>query len=129
MVSPQHAYGQTGTFVVSLVVRTDCGSDTLTDTVQVDQLLGRPAEIPQVDLAFYPSPSQGLLHIEGTVPQRGEIQLEVLELAGRLVATRSWQTLTTQVNQTFRFADLPPGVYVLRLRTQDRTITRKWILE
>ena len=70
-----------------------------------------------------PNPSDGQLHLEADVFFTDEILLEVLDVSGKLVVSK---TLSPGRAWDLDFPNLPQGLYVLMLRTGVGTVAVKW---
>jgi hypothetical protein len=80
----------------------------------------------EVTLTSYPNPVQEQATVQYTLPEAGEVSLEVYDLLGRRVATLvkgSKQAGRHQVR--LRGGDLPSGVYFGRLEAGSQTVTQK----
>ncbi len=80
----------------------------------------------EVTLTSYPNPVQKQATVQYTLPEAGEVSLEVYDLLGRRVATLvkgSKQAGRHQVR--LRGGDLPSGVYFGRLEAGSQTVTQK----
>jgi hypothetical protein len=86
----------------------------------------RPASLGGVSLLVYPNPTpDGRLTLELTGPQAKAAQLEVLNALGQAVQRRALPAGTS----TLRLAELAPGVYTLRVQTEQGTLTQRVVCE
>lgn len=77
----------------------------------------------------YPNPFNPTTQITYQLPQQSQVQLEVFDMAGRLVATLVNGQVpagTHQVN--FNAGDLSSGIYLYRLQTERDILTKKLTL-
>lgn len=77
----------------------------------------------------YPNPFNPSTSISFSLPGKSNVKLTVHDMLGRQLAVLLDARLT-EGKHAFRFhaADLPSGMYVYRLETQDATIARKMLL-
>lgn len=109
-VSPSHSYTSAGSYTVELILVSDCGNDTLSQTIaDVSQLEYKPE-----GLSIYPNPANDRLWIQ--LPRKEMTQVSLLDGSGRTV--RSWQQSfeADQANELF-IGDLAEGVYILEVHS------------
>lgn len=84
-----------------------------------------PGPVEADALEIFPNPSNGLTQIYFDNPSGSRVQAELLNMEGRLVRKLSTHTNTilTDVSQ------LPAGIYVVRLRSQQRFIDKKLMVQ
>jgi hypothetical protein len=74
-----------------------------------------------------PNPSNGPIEVTLALPRGGQAKIEVLDLAGRIVATRALDGLAPGESrvQLWLQESEPPGLYVVRLSQGGRAVTRR----
>ncbi len=73
-----------------------------------------------------PSPVSGMASIAFTAPGAGNVNISILDLAGRVVSVVQNGTMAAgNSSRTFDSSQLTPGVYFVMMQTDDSTITRK----
>jgi hypothetical protein len=86
----------------------------------------RTASLNGVSLLVYPNPTpDGHLTLELTGPQANAAQLEVLNALGQTVQRRALAAGTT----TLSLSELAPGVYTLRVQTEQGMLTQRVVRE
>ena len=77
----------------------------------------------------FPNPFTASTTLQLELPARAEVNLRVIDLLGRTVATLVDGPMEAGVH-TVRFdgGGLPPGIYLAHLRTGSTTMTRKMVL-
>ncbi len=89
------------------------------------------AELPQSALLLrsYPNPFNPTTNISFNLPISQKVKLSVLDITGRTVVELldGWREVGTH-ELTFDASDLPSGLYLLRLETDDATSNKKLIL-
>ncbi len=77
-----------------------------------------------------PNPTTGVSFVSFSVPTEGTASLEVYDMSGRVVDALF--TGVTQPNNEYRFefdgSDLPNGVYIYRLTTENEVINEKFMI-
>ncbi|MEM6347111.1 MAG: T9SS type A sorting domain-containing protein, partial [Bacteroidota bacterium] len=73
----------------------------------------QPAESP---INLFPNPTYDLLKISLKAQRPGELRIELLDLRGRIVRP---QAILSQNGYEYNLADLPKGVYLLRVQNQE----------
>ncbi len=109
--NPVHVYAEAGTYEVTLVAANDCGSDTISQTVQLT-LTGLTAPPFARDLRIFPNPNDGWFTIE--VAGNRRLQLELVDAWGRTVY-RDEMDGGASPRRQIDGRHLPKGIYLLRL--------------
>ncbi|MDZ7721008.1 MAG: T9SS type A sorting domain-containing protein [Balneolaceae bacterium] len=74
----------------------------------------------------YPNPFNPTTQISYQLPQQSNVLLEVYDLTGKLITTLVNETVSSGThNVTFDAANLSSGVYMYRLQTANRVLSRK----
>lgn len=74
----------------------------------------------------YPNPFNPTTQISYQVPQQSDVLLEVYDLTGKLITTLVNETVSSGTHSvTFDAANLSSGVYMYRLQTANRVLSRK----
>ena len=126
--SPIHAYGQIGTFEVTLIVATDCAADTLRDTVMVDQLINREEDLRGELIELFPNPSRGALTVSGQANEQQKMEIRVLDLQGKVVHQEQWDQPSGSFQRAMKL-DLKAGLYMIEVRAGQQKQVRKWIVQ
>jgi hypothetical protein len=77
---------------------------------------------------FQPNPAAGTARVRYTTPVAGPAEIELLDLAGRRLAHRRVMAAPGPAECRFDVATLAPGVYLVRLRQLDRTVTTRGVV-
>ena len=102
---PVHAFTRDSTYRVTLIAQGTSCRDTVSYTVSTGGTTSL-AELARLGVSVFPNPTDGPLQISGPASLTG-----ILDAAGRRVLTSP---------QATDLSDLPPGVYLLLLRVEDR---------
>ena len=77
-------------------------------------------------LPITPSPVSGMASIEFTAPGTGNVNISVLDLAGRVVSVvQNGNMPAGSSSRTIDSSEFSPGVYFVMMQTAETTITRK----
>ncbi len=81
-------------------------------------------------ISTYPNPFNAQINITYEVPNETDVSLELFDLNGRLVTTLVEHRLTagSHTTQHWDGSALTSGIYLIRLKSDTRTITRKIVL-
>jgi len=80
-------------------------------------------------LLIYPNPANDIIHVKFRFPQYladAGAELHIYDLNSKLVISESY-SLNTKEEQEINIAGLPQGIYILRLVSNDVTVTEKII--
>lgn len=124
--NPTHAYAWAGspmTYTVSLSVSNACGSHTTTFDVIIDPLGVQEVSDAQSFVVF-PNPAKDVFSIR--LDQPASVQVELIDLSGRVVAQQS-KTTTTIVEMNV--SELASGTYLLKVTTDGTAAFSNIILE
>ncbi len=79
---------------------------------------------------FHPNPGAGRPTVSFTLPKQGAARVELLDVMGRRVVTKEWASLEGG-RHLIRLDDgarLKPGVYLVRLTFEGRTVSANGVL-
>jgi len=97
---------------------------TIDNTTSIGDLLGTGIAA----LELYPNPSRGQVSLSLQLEQADEVQLSLLDAAGRTVLAEALGRIK-QYEKTWNLGHLPAGVYVLQVRSSEGTGLRRLIIE
>ncbi len=111
-VNTSHTYATGGSYTVELILVSDCGNDTLTQTIA--DVSSREWLIAQIQL--FPNPAEGHLNLE--FPTSESVQIDLRDASGRSV--RSWNT-DSRANETMKLdlSGLADGLYLINIQGSD----------
>ena len=115
-------YNTNGTYTVSLVVSNACGTDTLTDTVNVN--IGLVENPLQANLSIFPNPTDGIVQVEaGQVGD--QVLLRLTDMRGSLILRESAQVNARTFRKKLDISELPRGIYLLEVETKGMKARRR----
>jgi PKD repeat protein len=122
--NPTHTYTANGTYLVTLVVTNECGSDTTTQEVVIEvsgQINPDFLEVFEV----FPNPNNGtfVLHLQG-VPTGDRIQIDIVDVLGRQIYADKLDFGTQSVKHTIQLPNTASGAHFLRLWHNGKAYSR-----
>lgn len=116
VASPNHTYTIPGKYVVTVKIGSECGSLTLTDTLE--EHLSVEGVHAQKTIKIYPNPTKQFINIATDIKLDG---INIYNVLGQKVMT------PLHFNQkTIDVSSLPIGVYMLEMISDDRTWMEKF---
>lgn len=82
---------------------------------------------PRATFSAYPNPSQGIVHLRMKVRQQ-DVNLRLVDMTGREVANRSFQSVSGVFTETLDFSYLPSGLYNLVVESGSDRVTERIVL-
>jgi PKD repeat protein len=127
--NPEHEYTfPGGSFDVVLIATNDCGSDTLTQTVDVVFV---STQLPKFLHAFnlYPNPGDGQVFLEMSGSPRAELRIELYDMLGRRLYDGEEDFSDGRLSKQFDWRSLPAGTYVLQLQSGNDVMQWKLVFD
>ena len=126
--NPVHTYQQNGEYEVTLTAFNDCGfaSNTITITVMVNAV----EEIPGIQVfELFPNPNSGqfTLRLEGL--PLDELNISLVNVIGQRLTDEKVDFSTGKLHKEFNLSELPTGTYILQLRSADKVLHKKLVIE
>jgi Zinc carboxypeptidase/Secretion system C-terminal sorting domain len=106
------------------VVATNCGSGTSNPYNFITNGLN---ELQQSEISIYPNPSDGKFIISGNGMNVSKLHIQVYNILGKLVQDEEVRPGNTPY--LFDLGDMPEGIYMAKMSTQESTYTRKLIVK
>ncbi len=83
--NPVHTYSSSGTYLVTQISHSECGSDTTKATLSIIVSKTKDEDFGEVNI--YPNPNSGSFYIEIDNRDQGVLQFMLLDMLGRVVGT------------------------------------------
>ncbi len=80
-----------------------------------------------ISMKIYPVPSAEFITVEVSTRQPSATLIEMVDLQGRVLQKADFKDLASRRSQEFRTSDLAKGVYLIRVRSDDATLIRKFV--
>ena len=126
---PLYIYGGTGTYLVTLTVTNECGSNTFSDSVTVELPNGIAEDLDGASLQLYPNPTQGRFQLDLNLTESRTVSYQVLNLQGQVLLEQEIGKVTGQVTQTTDLSQYPKGIYYVKVRLDDQMVVRKLVVQ
>jgi hypothetical protein len=121
---PVHTYFVPGSFLVTLIVTNECGSDTTTLIVE-NIVAGLAENWFSQGLEVYPNPSHGRFFLSADHLSADHLQIEITDARGRTVLQRSLLHPGGSLEEALDLSDLAEGLYLLRVNGRERSGTQR----
>lgn len=104
------------------------GFSTMDFVIEADRKVGLDAATFE-GLSISPNPAREAMELRLALAKAGELQLTLLDPAGRSVYAETLRVAAGEFSQRLQLpAGLSPGIYLLRLRSDGETATRKVVI-
>ncbi len=126
--NPVHTYQQNGEYEVTLTAFNDCGFASNTTTITV--IVSAVEEIPGIQVfEVFPNPNSGrfTLLLEGS--PLDELTLSLANAIGQQLLEERVDFRSGKLNRSFNLAEFPGGTYILQLRSNDKVLYKKLVIE
>ncbi len=125
---PVHKYSSSGNYTVQLIVRNDCGQDTLQQelSIIIDGLITLEDSWA---IQVLPNPNLGQFSIVVEGAPAEELAWTVFDILGRAVYREKVNLNAGYFAKTYHFEDWPSGAYLLRWSDGVQSFYRKMVLE
>lgn len=121
--SPSISYSETGSYIVSLTISNNCGISIATDTIDVviTNIIDR---IEYISIEVYPNPATEKVHLIWP-PTNKPVQVDVFNSFGAIVMSNT----IIEERSILDIAELPAGLYLLRVQHSEGVAVKKMIVE
>jgi len=121
----------TGDFVNALewgeysVTVTDSNDCVTTETFMVYSIAGIEEALLK-EIKVFPNPAKHYIYVQSGNISLENVQLSLADITGKIIQTEKINLMHTQ---TLKLHQMPPGIYLLGIRTDQFTDTRKIVIE
>jgi hypothetical protein len=120
-------FPQTDSFEVCLIAYSSCGIDTVCQMVWAENIsVERFGEL--LDLRLFPNPNNGTFTVSFLQHLKGDLQVEVIDLSGRVILNQLYTNHQGAFDNTYDLSHLASGMYQMRLRSPDGTAIRSFVI-
>lgn len=116
-----------GNYAVRVRAGSTCSETS--NTVYIQNVSVEDLMAERIQLELYPNPTSDVFALRFELFESTEVNVELLDLAGRVLEQRSLGTQNNRVEVPFSLKPFAKGVYMVRLTLGDVTITRRVIRE
>ncbi|MEO0471705.1 MAG: PKD domain-containing protein [Bacteroidota bacterium] len=125
--NPEHTYAANGVYTVSLTATNDCGSETITQEVNMTTVGIDPSLISEIKV--FPNPNQGIFDVQVKGSSARNYQFRLLDLRGRTVWQNAYQNRSSDFTESINVSGLTSGVYLLQITADASRETIKVMVE
>ncbi len=125
---PAHSYQTPGNYEITLIVRNECGADTIRKTVQIGTTSTQEAAWLQA-FHLYPNPSDGHFYLQLQGTPQPYLRLRTLNALGQVLQQQTVDFYNGNCRQYFDFQYFAPGVYWLELQSNTGIVKKAFILQ
>lgn len=109
------------------------GTQGVSDTVSVIQL-GKNMSTGIIDagdggIRIYPNPSEGRITIEWQVEGEGDVLVQMIDPAGKILVNERFGNRSSLLKTTFELGNQPSGIYAVKVMNNRYVFIRKIIIE
>ncbi len=120
-LNPIFSYPAIGDYDVTLIAYNDCGSDTFSFPVSIDKMISvENIHVPEVTI--YPNPASNNIRINHGLTNGS---VTIVGLNGKTLTHQQLENTTCTIN----VSDFHSGMYIMVLKDELNTITRKLVIE
>ncbi|HEX2899396.1 MAG TPA: PKD domain-containing protein, partial [Bacteroidia bacterium] len=126
--SPSYNYQGTGngTYNVTLVVSGPCGSDTLTQAITIDCIVG--ISMPDhLSVTVYPNPNDGLFKVRFQGLE-ADAELHVYNELGQQVYAHSLEGCRGECEEVIDLQDVAAGIYITKIKVGDAVLSKRVLI-
>lgn len=122
--NPLHTYAANGIYNVTLIVSSDCGSDTTTQILNITTVGLESSVAASLGYSVYPNPLSENSTVSYYLPEKTEVVFELWNTIGQKIYSIN-KGIQEQGHYEFgldlKQANIENGVYILQLKTQTKS--------
>ena len=138
-INPVHQYAEGGTFEIKLTITTEDGcTSTFTVSLDLEQnnfqaspeffSVTATRNLDQLEtLRLFPNPASENLRLQIKAKEEMDLQLQILDVTGQLMQQQKVEIQLGENQFKLDVDQLPPGMYFLRLWSQDGSKTLRFV--
>jgi hypothetical protein len=128
--NPVITYNQKGTFDVQLIISNGAATDTIdkTDYIEADYPAGVENQSTDLTLTVVPNPNNGIFKVSVGSFKGDKISITVYNPVGTVVYEEPGFAVINKSEQTIDLSALKEGIYFLKVKGDETTLTRKVVI-
>jgi PKD repeat protein len=122
-INASHTYTANGTYTITLISSNSCNSDTAKLVVIINSV--GVNEINSVNASVFPNPSTGKISLMLNNTDNQSYDVFIYNQEGKQLM----RVNDVRAKQDFDLSGYKSGIYLLQLRSKDKTISKKFVIE
>lgn len=86
-------------------------------------------ETGSVEIAIYPSPSNGWFRVRTSNLQNSDLYMRILNSSGAIVFEKKIQALNSDFSDEIDLSEAPPGIYLVTMQSRNSLITKRIVVK
>lgn len=120
--SPSHTYAANGTYTITLIATNNCGADTTTFSITVQQVGINDIFVNTASLV--PNPTDGISKLDFNLKTSALVSIEVLDISGRVLEVSNKGQMNAGENSILiNVAEYAAGTYLVRINANNNSKT------
>lgn len=124
--NPSHTYTTPGSYVVTLMITNECGTDSITQSVTVVNIT---SGIDAQSVDVYPNPNNGRFTVAFASYDFSDVTVEIFNLHGQQVHQQVFEQVNGSVKEQMSVENVSSGVYFIRFTSETTVVNRRITIE
>ncbi len=125
--NPVHTYTVNGTYDVTLIVINGCGSDTISDSVNI-YAVSVENRSRDYNVRIYPNPADDKLNIDISSDMQQNLKLELIDMLGKMLWSENISDNKGVYHGSIDINSYPAGIYFISISGENLNICRKIVV-
>ncbi|MDQ3190238.1 MAG: T9SS type A sorting domain-containing protein, partial [Bacteroidota bacterium] len=123
--NPTHSYATSGSYTVTLIANSVCGSDTISQVIMVTGINDLKNAYT---LDVFPNPTSDVFTVKFDSDQSNNFNIRLVDMQGRVLENDNLNQFSGIYQKTFDIRNYASGVYTMQIVTDKGVITRRIVL-
>lgn len=117
----------TGDYAVRVSAGSTCSE--VSNFVNVTHISVSEELLRRIDLKLFPNPTSDVTQLSFTLEERAEVQIEVLDIAGKLLDVQNLGEVTGSIVHPISLGDYANGTYLIKIKVGEMTTTQRVVVK